>query len=287
MRAFKYARNVQPSRPLYIGGRKGMAKRKKGTGEPLAKQTVGYLRVSTDGQEDGNGLDVQRQHVVAYAAVQGFQIDRWYQDIESGAKEDRPGLASLREDVASNCIERVLVYRMDRLARETLLAEQLFRELTKNAEVISVSETLAEGFTGDLMRRILAAFADYERAVIATRTKMGRRESVRKNGTFAGGHGVLGYRPAGKRGVPGNGALTVIEHEAEAIRLIFNLRRDGWTLKGIAEELNQRGHRTRNNCAFVHATVLRALRREAFYRGQGVLTRSIQDSHAAHAGLLT
>ncbi|MCE2765368.1 MAG: hypothetical protein LW628_00415 [Fimbriimonadaceae bacterium] len=41
----------------------------------------------------------------------------------------------------------------------------------------------------------LAAFADYERAVVATRTKTGRRESVRKNGTFAGGHGVLGYRP--------------------------------------------------------------------------------------------
>ena len=57
---------------------------------------VGYLRVSTDGQEDGNGLDVQRQHIVAYAAVQGIQIDQWFQDVESGAKEDRPGLAALR-----------------------------------------------------------------------------------------------------------------------------------------------------------------------------------------------
>ncbi|MCC6686848.1 MAG: DUF488 family protein [Fimbriimonadaceae bacterium] len=68
---------------------------------------------------------------------------------------------------------------MDRLAREALFAEELYRELSGKARVVSVSESLGEGFTGDLMQRILAAFADSEQAVIATRTKTGRRESVR------------------------------------------------------------------------------------------------------------
>jgi DNA invertase Pin-like site-specific DNA recombinase len=249
---------------------------------------VGYLRVSTDGQEDGNGLDVQRQHIVAYAAVQGIQIDQWFQDVESGAKEDRPGLAALREAVRAGKVGRVLVYRMDRLAREALLAEQLYRKLSPKARVVSVSESLGEGFTGDLMRRILAAFADYERAVIATRTKTGRRESVRKNGTFAGGHGVLGYRPEGQRGNPGKGTLRLIEQEAEAIRLIFAMRDQGTTLQKIAGELNAQGFRTKAGVEFSHVQVLRVLNREAFYRGQGVITRSVEGGAlGAHSAIIT
>jgi predicted site-specific integrase-resolvase len=128
---------------------KGMKRHSVQTCEGSEKgAVVGYLRVSTDGQEDGNGLDVQRQHIVAYAAVQGIQIDQWFQDVESGAKEDRPGLAALREAVRAGKVGRVLVYRMDRLAREALLAEQLYRELSGKARVVSVSESLGEGFTG-------------------------------------------------------------------------------------------------------------------------------------------
>lgn len=246
---------------------------------------AGYLRVSTDSQEDGYGLDVQRQHIVAYAAVQGFQIDEWFQDVESGAKEERPGLAALRSSVASGGVGRVLVYRMDRLAREALLAEQLYRELSRRARVVSVSESLGEGFTGDLMRRILAAFADYERAVIATRTKTGRRESVRKNGTFAGGHGVLGYRPVGRKGSPGGGVLAVVDGEADAVRLMFDLRAQGASLKAVASALNALGHRTKEGAEFSHVQVLRALRREAFYRAEGVITRSV-DAAGAHPAIL-
>lgn len=172
--------------------------------------------------------------------------------------------------------------------REALLAEQLYRELSSKARVVSVSESLGEeGFTGDLMRRILAAFADYERAVIATRTKTGRRESVRKNGTFAGGHGVLGYRPEGQRGNPGKGALRLVEQEAESIRLIFAMRDQGTTLQKIAGELNTQGFRTKAGAEFSHVQVLRVLNREAFYRGQGVITRSVVASSSAHAAIVT
>ena len=125
----------------------------------------------------------------------------------SGSKTWNAGLRKIGQAGAGK-VGRVLVYRMDHLAREALLAEQLYRELSGNARVVSVSESLGEGegLTGDLMRRILAAFADYERAVIATRTKTARRESVRKNGTFAGGNGTFGYRPEGQRKNPGMGA---------------------------------------------------------------------------------
>ncbi len=253
--------------------------------ETPKKPVAGYLRVSTDGQEDGNGLDVQRQHIVAYAAVQGVQVEEWFHDVESGAKEERPGLDALREAVAAGRVGTLLVYRMDRLARESLLAEQLYRELSAKTRVVSVSESLGEGFTGDLMRRILAAFADYERAVILARTSNGRRESVRKNGTFAGGAGVLGYRPTGQRGTPGKGVLRVVEREAEAVRLIFTLRGQGTALQGIAAALNAQGFKTKDGAEFSHVQVLRVLNREAFYRGEGLITRSVE-AVGAHTAIL-
>ena len=72
--------------------------------------------------------------------------------MELGAKEDQPVLVAVREAVRAGKVGRGLVYRMDRLASEALLAEQLYRELSSRARVVSVSESLGEGFTGDLMR---------------------------------------------------------------------------------------------------------------------------------------
>lgn len=252
----------------------------------VSMATAAYIRVSTDGQESGHGLDVQRNNIVAYAAVHGLTIDEWHQDVESGAVEDRPGLTALREGVRSGRIDTVLVYRLDRLAREALLSEMLYRELSQRARVVSVSEAIGEGLTGDLMRRILAAFADYERAVIALRTSTGRREAVRRRGTFSGGPGVYGYRPVGRRGNPGAGRLAVSDREAEAVRLVFELRAQGRTLLEIAQRLNDGGYTTMTGRPFTHVQVLRILRREAFYRAEGVLNRSIEAETVAHEPIL-
>jgi DNA invertase Pin-like site-specific DNA recombinase len=259
--------------------------KKQGTVEVEGKVWA-YLRVSTDGQESGNGLDVQRQHIAAWAAANGVTVDRWIQDVESGAKSDRPGLVELRAGVGSGKVSQVLVYRLDRLARDVVLSESLYRELSATAKVVSVSESFGEGFTGNLMRQIIAAFAEYERAVIAGRLKGGRRESARSKGTFSGGQGVYGYRPVGTRKDRGYGALEVVNGEADGIRLAFELRGQGLTLKAIADRLNDGGFTTKNGAAFSPTQVMRILNREAFYRGAGVLATSYEATTGAHAPVL-
>ena len=249
----------------------------KGSGEIWA-----YLRISTDGQESGSGLDVQRQHIAAWAAASGVTVDRYLQDVESGAKSERPGLTELRSAVASGRVSKILVYRQDRLARDLYLAEGLYREFSESAEVVSVSESFGEGFTGNLMRQIVAAFAEYERAVIATRLKGGRRESARAKGTFSGGPGCLGYRPVGTRTDRGYGVLQIVASEADSIRRIFALRSEGLTLQKIAEDLNAQGKRTARGAKFTPVQVSRVLDREPFYRGQGVLARSYEATTPAH-----
>jgi site-specific DNA recombinase len=253
------------------------------------KRVVAYMRVSTDGQqEDGHGLDVQRQTIAAYAATERLDVSDWIEDVVSGAKEERPGLERIREMAAAGELDVVLLYKLDRLARDTRLALNIEHELRiSGVRVVSVSEYLGDGPVGEMMRTIMFAFASFERAQIATRTKAGRRRAVEKNGTFSGGRGVLGYRPVGKRGDLGHGALQVVPAEAEAVRAIFELRAEGRTYQAVADELNTRGLRTFQGAEFRRMHVYRVLQREEFYRGSGVLTRSVEAGAIAHQAILS
>lgn len=126
---------------------------------------------------------MQRDAILAYAAFHGLVIDTWQSDTESGAKERREGLDALRGAVQAGKVGRVLVYRLDRFARDVLLAETLHREWTHTGvAVVSVSEAIDDSPSGQLMRTILAGFAQYERAVIALRTSSGRRARVTASG---------------------------------------------------------------------------------------------------------
>ena len=228
----------------------------------------------------------RRQHIAAWSAANGVSVDRYVQDVESGAKSQRAGLDELRAAVGAGRVGRVLVYRLDRLARDLFLAEGLHRELSAHCAVVSVSEAFGEGFTGNLMRQIVAAFAEYERAVIATRLKGGRKETARKNGTFSGGPGVMGYRPVGSKENPGKGQLQVIEGEAAAVRQVFELRAEGLTLQAIADTVNGNGFLTVKGAKFGPVQVSRILNREAFYRGAGVLVRGYDAANGAHVPIL-
>lgn len=78
------------------------------------KTAVGYVRVSTSMQaEDGLPLDAQRAAITAYCNAHELRLPRIYTDVESGAKNDRPGpeeALTVRADVFA-------VLKFDRLSR--------------------------------------------------------------------------------------------------------------------------------------------------------------------------
>jgi site-specific DNA recombinase len=247
--------------------------------------TLAYIRISTEGQEDGTGLDVQQKQIIAYAAASGITVDGWHQDIESGAKAIRPGLDALRAAIATGNVGTVLVYRLDRIARDVLIAETLYREWSAaGVKVISVSEAmLDDSLSGRLLRTILAAFSEYERSVIALRTSSGRKHRVATQGTFHGGGVPYGYRAVGNRRSPGHGVLQVDERQAAAVRMAFRLY-DGTQLKlaEIAEQLNASGHRTAQGAKFGAKQVQRIIQRRKTYQGLAPTTPSL----ALNAGVM-
>jgi DNA invertase Pin-like site-specific DNA recombinase len=125
----------------------------------------GYARVSTDGQT----LDAQIAQLKAAGAEKVFR------EKVSGARADRPQLARLLRSLAPG--DRVLVTRLDRLARSTRdLLNTLAAIADHKAGFRSLNDAWADTTTphGRLMLTVLGGLAEFERELIRARTGEGR-----------------------------------------------------------------------------------------------------------------
>jgi DNA invertase Pin-like site-specific DNA recombinase len=128
----------------------------------------GYARVSTDGQT----LDAQIAQLKAAGAEKVFR------EKVSGARADRPELARLLRSLAPG--DRVLVTRLDRLARSTRdLLNTLAAIADHKAGFRSLNDAWADTTTphGRLMLTVLGGLAEFERELIRARTGEGRERA--------------------------------------------------------------------------------------------------------------
>lgn len=128
-------------------------------------RTLGYARVSTDGQS----LAAQLEQLHAAGAVRVFR------ETASGAKADRAQLAKLLKDMEHGDV--VVVTRLDRLARSTRdLLNVLAALAERGAAFRSLGDAWADTTTahGRLMVTVLAGLAEFERELIRARTGEGR-----------------------------------------------------------------------------------------------------------------
>ncbi len=214
------------------------------------KRAIAYLRVSTSDQVEGFGLETQERAVREYARRQGIRlVDVLRDEGISGAKSDllRPGLGDALARVEGGDADALLVPRLDRLARDLVLQETIIARLTQGGrEVLSVAEPDLNGdHTRDLIRQILGAIAQYERALIAARMSAGKSLKKAKGG-YAGGRPRYGYEARDRELVP-------VAEEQEAIKLARRLRGQGQSLRRIAEMLDREGHRPKVGASW-HAT---------------------------------
>ena len=200
---------------------------------------VGYCRVSTDNQKEEKTIEIQRQDLYEYVKARGYHLVEIFSDEGiSGSKDldNRPGLAEMFHALESNSeIEGILIFKLDRLARDLYIQEHLLKKLQDmNKTLISIKEP--DICNSDPMRKAFRQFlgivSELEKAFITMRLSGGRINKARKAG-YAGGSPAYGYTAKDK-------ALTVDSEAADTIRTIFALR-DRYSLREIAEHLNQKG----------------------------------------------
>ncbi len=197
---------------------------------------VAYLRVST--MEQAHGFAAQRIAVLAAAEKLGSTINDIYEDrgvSGSLSLEDRPNLLA-----AVNTLKRgdvLLVAKRDRIGRDVVavaLIERLVER--KGARIISAAGegTNSDDPTALLMRRIVDAFAEYERQVIRARTRAAL-QAKRARGERAGNL-PFGY-------VVADDGQTLIPDpdEQETIRLAREIRSRGCSYRAVVATLRDRG----------------------------------------------
>ena len=133
----------------------------------------------------------------------------------------------------------LLVMKYDRLARDVYLHEYIRREVVKKKGTIVAVDG---GVDGDdpqavLMRQVLLAFAQFERAMISRRTKLAMRYQQRK-GKRVSSNPPFGYRVEG-------GKLAPREDEQVVVRRVRELHEEGLSTKDIRIKIRDEGHKTR------------------------------------------
>ena len=206
-------------------------------------KVIGYTRVSTAEQVEGFGLDVQEAAIRKYCKAEGLHLVALLTDEgQSGSNglDDRLGLAEGLARIERGDATGLIVYRLDRLARDLLLQETVHARLgAVGASVLSVSEPAMAGDdpTRILVRQLLGGIAQYERAVIRGRMMAGKAAKV-ANGGYGGGRPAYGQKAVG-------GELVVNPEELAIIETIKKRRKGGASYREVAMALSESGFPTR------------------------------------------
>ena len=228
------------------------------------KNAIGYIRVSTEGQagDDKFGIEAQKQSILFYADANGYCIVDWKIDEISGAKDERPALDEILygDNISNPPIEAVIVFKNDRLARNTkLYFYYLYVLEKKNIQLLSTKEDFDEGndFT-NIYRSLLQFVAEQERKNIALRTGQGRALKASCGG-YSGGKAPYGYKVE-------RGRLVINIEEANVVRKIFDLK-DQMPMLKIAEYLNDNGEKSRSGGKFYASNIKTIIENEPLYHG--------------------
>jgi site-specific DNA recombinase len=205
-----------------------------------------YTRKSTEEglEQTFNTLDAQRDAAEAYVRSQREEgwtalADKYDDGGYTGANMDRPALKKMLQDVRDGLVDCVLVYKVDRLTRSLLDFSRIIEVLDQHGvSFVSVTQQFnTTSSLGRLTLNILLSFAQFEREMIAERTK-DKMSAARRKGRWVGGNPVLGYDLSDK-----GAALLVNEEEAARVRAIFDLYLEHEAMMPVVQELNRRDWR--------------------------------------------
>lgn len=211
-----------------------------------------YARYSSHSQTE-QSIEGQLRDCHEYARrydinVVGEYIDR----ATSGMTDERPDFQRMIADAAKKQFERVIVWKLDRFARNRY-DSALYKHRLKQygIRVISAMENVGEGDESILLEALLEASAEYYSLDLKKKIKRGQRENIAK-GKYCGGPIPYGYKLI-------DGKLRVDDKTAPTVRFLFEQYASGVPMKEIIDELTRRGVRGSRGGALTYNTFSRVL----------------------------
>lgn len=191
-----------------------------------------YPRVSTEEQsKHGHSLDEQEERLKRLCEYKEYEIYKVYREEGVFAKNmKRPKFQEMICNMKSGEINKIIVYKLDRLTRFIQDLETIFRMLEEyDCSLESVSEDINTATaTGKFFVRMTTILAQLEIERCFERTKFGLLGAARK------GH-ISGQPPLGYTKEPDNKSIVIDDVSAEVVRRIFNLYLDGMSVCSICK----------------------------------------------------
>jgi site-specific DNA recombinase len=251
-----------------------------------------YLRVSTGRQAEADlSIPDQRRQVIAFCAARGWEVAiEFVEPGASGMDDRRPEFQRMLDMALTEAppFSVVVVHSFSRFARDHFALEFQVRRLRKHGvRLVSITQDLGDDPMSVMVRQVFALFDEYQSKENAKHTLRAMQENARQ-GFWNGSKAPYGYAivAAEQRGLKTKKRLAVDAVEAEIVRLIFKLFREGdgssgpMGVKSVTSWLNTHGHRTRTGSRW-GIGALHAILTRPTYKGEHCFNRKVWKTRKA------
>lgn len=205
---------------------------------------VVYARFSSHNQHE-TSIEGQLKECYEYAKRNGYTIvDTYIDRALTGTNDNRPEFLRMIDDSNKKLFRFVLVYQLDRFARNRYDSATYKARLKKNGvRVLSARENITDDASGILIEGVLESMAEYYSAELSQKIKRGMTLNAEKC-LYTGGGVPLGYK------VNPDKTFAIDEAAAFYVRKIYEMYANGSTVTQINKYLNAQQIKTIRGSAF-------------------------------------
>lgn len=233
-------------------------------------RAVSYSRFSSNNQRT-ESIDAQQRAIYKYIAENKYTpVGDYVDEALTGTNLQRPGFQSMLEDAHKGMFDVVIVHKMDRFSRDVYDTLDVQRKLaTYGVRIESVIERFEETPEGQLQKVIQLGVGQYYSQNLAREVVKGLKENAYKcihNG---------GKPPYGFDVDPETKKYVVNDHEASAVRIMFDKIIHGWSYRELSDYLNLLGYKTKLGNRFSATSSFYDILTNPKYMGVYIYNRSV------------
>lgn len=222
------------------------------------KKAVIYARYSSHSQRE-ESIDAQLRECHEYALKNDYVVLEEYCDKALTGKTDaRAAFQKMIKDAKNNKFNYVLVYKLDRFARNRYDSAMYKNILKKhNVKVISIMENISDSPEGIILESVLEGMAEYYSANLSQNIKRGMTENALQC-KFNGSGCPIGYR------ITDDKRFEIDEMGAKIVREVYEMYASGKNTSEITKYCNSKGYKTSKNKPFSKNSVGRILTNDKY-----------------------
>lgn len=214
-------------------------------------RAVIYARFSSHNQRE-ESIEGQVRECKAFAEKANMSVVDVYSDAAiSGTTDKRPAFQKMMSDSDKKLFDAVIVYTLDRFARNRYDSAMYKYRLKKNGvKIFYAKQSIPDTPEGIMLESILEGYAEYYSENLSRNVKRGLKENFLK-GISIGSAGVcFGYDLSPDR------KYVINPTEASYVKKMFNWYLEGDSAQAIANKLNNLGVKTKRGKNFRRNSVI-------------------------------